>query len=203
MKTKSVIVKSLQFIMCITLLSGVIGFGFSLNVNAEEVAINRYMNEIGENINKKIQSDPILSLSSNPYDYIRDDNAFNELIKLGPEIVPILYNRIVSSENNGLQEYIYAIAAEEILQLDLKEISIDGYKWADAKTWSKSFSKFSNDLERNLFDIQNSNYSEIIKSEKIKELGIQAIPLIKSDNIDKKDKDNIIKLNEFMKNSKK
>jgi len=53
-------------------------------------------------------------LTSNPYDYARSSPAFHAFSSLDRSAVPILAARIARSRQNGLREYLWALAAENL-----------------------------------------------------------------------------------------
>lgn len=64
------------------------------------------------------------SFSSSPYTYIKDSKDFENIVALGNPALPILKKMLDESNNNGLIEYIYAIAIEKISKVDIREEQI-------------------------------------------------------------------------------
>ena len=67
----------------------------------------------------KLLRNPQLSASSNPYEYIQNNKNFNDLVNLGTDALPVIAEKIMNSNDDGLKEYILAIAAEKIAKIDL------------------------------------------------------------------------------------
>jgi len=53
-------------------------------------------------------------LTSNPYDYARSSPAFHQFSLLHRDAIPVLAARIGRSRQNGLREYLWALAAENL-----------------------------------------------------------------------------------------
>ncbi len=141
----------------------------SVNVSAAKIIDN----------NMSIIMNSLTSLpktsSSNPYDYIRDSNEFNNIVVIGPDALPIIKQRIDDSDENGLREYILAIAAEKIAKVDLKG---DNLGWSTGKEWSDKWSNHLKNLSSNFKNIISSNKDAETKNLEIVRLGTPALPLI-------------------------
>jgi hypothetical protein len=77
--------------------------------------------------------DYTVSLSSNPYDYIKgvDSNKdYKYIVLQGEKSLNYMLNKFANSDNNGLEEYIMAIACSEILQENPTS-----KKWATGREW--------------------------------------------------------------------
>lgn len=170
-----------------------------LVANAAEQKTDELMTEIQYRIDESLKFEGKytvngrpLALSSNPYDYIKNNNEYNELVKLGNNAVEELYILQTDSEKyDSLERYIIAIAIEEITKTNLKES--ETYFWEDANTFSKSWNKFSNEAEKNILNILNDNtLAREEKAEKICFYGTLATDVIEnltSSNLSKIDKD--------------
>lgn len=150
-------------------------FTLNFNVNAVEKQVDNNINKIMENIAKKqYERDPLAS-SSNPYDYIKDNSEFNNLVDIGPDALSVIKKRVDESSENGLKEYILAIAAEKIAKVDLKG---DNFGWATAKEWSGKWNTHLKNLSTNFKSINKSDKSSEAKNAEIIELGTPALPFI-------------------------
>ena len=87
---------------------------------------NEILNTIGELGNSSSCT------SSNPYDYILDSKAFDRLTSYGLEALPVVLNELEESEQDGLKEYLLALAVEKISGRDLRA---EGLEWATGKEW--------------------------------------------------------------------
>jgi hypothetical protein len=97
-----------------------------------------------QTIEKKLNSitnpkDSRVSLSSNPYDYIKgvdSDKDYKYIVSQGKESLNFMLSKFSNSNKNGLEEYIMAIACSEIL----KENSTSK-NWASGREWYDNYTK--------------------------------------------------------------
>jgi hypothetical protein len=78
-----------------------------------------------------------VSLSSNPYDYIKgvDSNKdYKYIVLQGEKSLNYILNKFAVSDKNGLEEYIMAIACSEILQENPAS-----KKWASGREWYDNY----------------------------------------------------------------
>ena len=136
--------------------------------------IDRNMISIMDDVNKLTTQDPKSSMSSNPYSYINNAN-YKSIINLGSEALPILVNRIDQSKENGLREYILAIAIEEIAKVDLKK---NRGEWGTAKEFTKVWKTHLRQIPSNVNNIVASNEANEKKVQKLVLQGTPAIPFI-------------------------
>ncbi|MGE5342627.1 MAG: hypothetical protein ACM3SY_14225 [Candidatus Omnitrophota bacterium] len=113
-------------------------------------------------------------ISSNPYDYINNE-SFRKIVKLGPEALMTIRSMIRESDENGLKEYILAIAAEEIAKTDLKG---DHFGWENGKKWTQQWDFYMRSLSGKVAEIFKSGIPVTEKNKALVKLGIPAIPLI-------------------------
>ncbi|KRE59581.1 hypothetical protein [Paenibacillus sp. Soil750] len=155
------------------------------NVSAAEKQINESFAAISEQINKEISLQSNLSFSSNPYDYIKQNADFDNIIKLGNDALPYLDKKLANSKQNGLQEYITAIAIERIAKLDLKEN--ENTAWENGKgfsaKWNLHLKSIPSSVDAILTDKQLNSDDKV---KKIIKLGTPAIPFI-ADKIERGD----------------
>lgn len=146
---------------------------------SEKVNIN--LKNIDTSIQKEIDNQTPLSLSSNPYDYIADNEYYDTIIKLGVAALPQLETTLQESKSNGLNEYIIAIAMNEISKADVKEILNDQYAWANAKAFLEVWSKIKSSATGDVIKIiQDKNLKLEEKKEKIENYGVLAVPAMES-----------------------
>lgn len=143
---------------------------------AVEKQIDDNMTAITQHINKEIFLKTELSYSSNPYDYIKENKDFDSIISLGNDAIPALHKRLSKSPNDGLQEYILAIAIEQISKTDLKKKQSS--QWETPKGFSKQWNKHLKELPATVDAITNSQAAPEDKINQIIELGTPAIPFI-------------------------
>lgn len=150
-------------------------FTFSINtVSAAEKQTNALINEIQYRIEESLKTEGAylsngmpLAMSSNPYDYIKDNAEYDKLIALGEESLDDLYELQQDKDKyDSFQRYIIAIAIEEITKTDLKQS--EEYFWMDADGFSEKWNNFSTEAEKNVIDILNNN--SLSENEKIENI---------------------------------
>jgi hypothetical protein len=113
-------------------------------------------------------------VSSNPYDYIKT-RYYRRIVAMGPIALMTIREMILTSTENGLKEYILAIAAEDIAQVDLKG---DSFAWATAKEFCRRWDDHIGQLPQSVANILRSGQSISAKNNALVKLGIPAIPFI-------------------------
>jgi len=83
-----------------------------------------------EQVMADIAADPTVGASSNPWDYIGVSPAFPRLIERGEPALEAIACEIELGEENGLREYLLAIAGNTILGKDRQYGD-----WDNAKGW--------------------------------------------------------------------
>ena len=181
MQTKT----KLKIILVFVFLVG-IGFWVSMQQSNTSIAaqIDQNFLAIQKDLSKMIIENPEMASSSNPYDYIKDNKNFDNIVQLGDDALPIIAQKIKSSNDNGLNEYILAIAIERIAKVDLKK---NGEGWTTAKEFSQVWSKHLRNIPNSVEQIVTSNQSDNLKMENLINLGTPALPFI----IDKVEQGNI------------
>lgn len=84
---------------------------FKAQVNMEN-KIQQNIAELEQSISD-LTSTPV-GLSSSPYDYIKDNQAFENIVELGKPALPKLKTLLKQSDKYGLIENIYTIAIDKI-----------------------------------------------------------------------------------------
>lgn len=158
----------------------IVAICFNLTISSVQASVFYQYNENMENLriylSKLAEDNPQKASSSNPYDYITDNKYYNEIVLLGIEVLPYLKETLNDASNYGLDEYICAIAIEDIVSIDLKG---KGKKpWATAREFNVTFNSFVNGLERSVTEIVSSNIKNDDKVDELYELGILAIPYL-------------------------
>lgn len=139
------------------------------------------MEKIDKSIQREIREQTDLSFSSNPYDYIQNSEYYDNVVKLGVAALPELENMLKTSENNGLNEYIIAIAIEEISHADVNAIleNPDGCGWENAKEFSGEWAKIKAEANVRVEKIIQSNALENKeKAALISDYGVLAVPVM-------------------------
>lgn len=142
-----------------------------------EKQIDNSMVAITKQINKEISLKTELSYSSNPYDYVKENQDFKDIVNLGNAAIPLLHKKLSASPNDGLQEYLLAIAIEQISKTDLKKE--ESTQWQDAKEFSSQWKKYLQAIPAKVDEISaNMQLPTEVKLQQIQELGTPAIPFI-------------------------
>lgn len=114
--------------------------------------------------------------SSNPYDYANSEN-FDNIVNLGIPALPVIVEEIESSDMNGLREYLFAIAVEEITKTSLKE---KAYGWSNGKEWMNQWKIYLRNIPVQVDYIVNDTESTVEEKETaLDELGMMSLPYIK------------------------
>ena len=59
-------------------------------------------------------------MSSNPYDYIKEDKNYDDILQLGNDAFQYMLKSLENSRENGLNEYIMAMACSDMLEKTLQ-----------------------------------------------------------------------------------
>lgn len=158
----------------------VIAFGLSVgyligrpkNVNAQ---IDSDMQGIMRDINKVMENRSDTALSSNPYDYIENSEGYRDIIDIGIPALPALLSRMENNpDKGGLEQYIMAIAVEDIGGVQLRDL---GYQWSTGAEWQKAFLEFKAMLGQDFEKLSaQKSLSVVEKVAKLNKYGLFAIP---------------------------
>lgn len=173
-------IKSGKFIYCflsvILIVSLVVTFfaGSVKTASAAEKQTDILINEIQYRIDESLKTEGAylsngmpLAMSSNPYDYIQNDDEYDKLIALGEESLDDLYELQQDNDKyNSFQRYIIAIAIEDITKTDLKQS--EEYFWMDADSFSEKWDDFSTESEEKMMNILNDK--SLSNDEKIEDI---------------------------------
>jgi len=141
-----------------------------------------------EEIDEEIADKTDLSYSSNPYDYIQNNQYYNNILSLGIEALPIIVDELKDSDESGLKEFILSLAIEDISGIKLS--TIEG-EWKDSDEFLDKYEMFMRNVEDNVnVIITSKEASKNEKLERLKQYGIYAVPYLKAVT-DNQDKDHI------------
>lgn len=181
---KTYLYKSLLIVGTLCSVYLIICFAFESEVYSEvsQGKIENYIDKMTYEIDRGKMENPLLSAGSNPYDYIVDNEYYYEVIAAGLSAIPVLENYIVNN-GNGLNEYIAAIAIEEIAAVNLKGISIaDGMTWANANEFSENWNYLAEIVPGIVEQTLSGDTSDTEKQNVLEELGALALPYIIESN---------------------
>lgn len=141
-----------------------------------EKQIDANITLLAKQIQNEISNKTKLSLSSNPYDYIKDSEEYENIVKLGTKAFPVLEKKIDESGGSGLLDYIYAAAIEEIAKVNLKEDDPAPWDTGDkfSEKWKVKLESIPGDVEK----IASSEQSDEDKIRSLTKLGLPAVPFI-------------------------
>jgi hypothetical protein len=110
--------------------------------------------------------------SSNPYDYTRNNPAFDRVVAMGYEALPGLEEYLPN--HGGLDGYLVCIAIEKITRCDLKQF--DEFMWASAGgfPWNKYLEQMPSMVEETLA----RNLDSDAQAAEIAKLGAPAVPYV-------------------------
>lgn len=146
-----------------------------VNIKAEQ--LNKEIISLENSLNEAVSEKSELAYSSNPYDYVKNNESYKKIVAMGYEVIPLIQDRIDKSENDGLCEYILAIAAEDISKTNLKTAANGEYSFSTAKEWSQNLTKFKENLDSIIIKI-NQNQDVTIRNKELEKLGIYALPYL-------------------------
>ncbi|HZK39046.1 MAG TPA: hypothetical protein VFD23_02695 [Clostridia bacterium] len=146
--------------------------------NATNEKLDKGISELKIDFQEQALNQPDLSFSSNPYDYVKDNENYRQIVTLGYKAIPAIQKKIESSSENGLVEYTLAIAAEEIAQTDLKVVLDGQYKYETAKDFSVKWDSFTSDLKSNIKRVMDKEKDTTRRNKELESLGIFALPYL-------------------------
>ncbi len=147
--------------------------------NTMAQTLNANITNMMNNIESGASSDLKTQLSSNPYDYAKNNVHFDKIVNIGPSVLPLIEDYINKSSNLGLTEYLLAIAAEKIAKVDLKSDNAgDKYGWTTGKEFAEAFDKHLKKIPSSVDSILSSGETQNGKIDDLEKLGIPAIPYV-------------------------
>ena len=149
---KKILKKRFNLVFCTIVLSIVLIFIFKDNLTKKSFA--REVDEIYTGMDKYIENEvkinSSLAMSSNPYDYIKNNPYYDKIVSMGVKVLPEL-ERHLQIEGEGLDGYISALAIEEIF--DRSVSSIKNNAWENGKEFESLWLVVKNDIEDDITGI--------------------------------------------------
>lgn len=167
--------KLLGMLLSMIFVTGLLSVAFTAALSAE---IDNNIDSLVQSIDDISMLEPSRHASPNPYDYVQGNASFKNLVALGPDALPIIENKINSSKDDGLKEYLLAIAAEEIARVNLKDSSGTIQPWSTGKEWAKAWRKHLHDVPDKVASVADSDQIAEAKTAELVKLGTPAIPFI-------------------------
>lgn len=115
-------------------------------------------------------------LSSNPYDYVKENPEYRKIVALGYRALPALEVALNESEDSGLREYMICIAIEEITNCDLKRFGDS--RWEAADGFKVEWPTYLESVPDRTRDIMSSKMTLDEKREELTKLGAPAVPYV-------------------------
>lgn len=168
--------KAFKFLAVFAALTIVISVVSINNIMAStSYQIDSNMNVIMDKVAEMSAKQSPEMMSSNPYDYIKDNSNYEKIVALGLDALPIIKDKLDKTNENGLREYILAIAAEEIAKVDLKN---NTYNWINGKEWLNEWNKLLRFIPENVDIITSGTLDNNAKNAALSKLGVAAVPYI-------------------------
>lgn len=111
-----------------------------------------------------------------PYDYVRDNKDYSDLVAKGQSILPDLESALDASPNDGLVAYMIAIAIEDITGTDIR--TDFAVSWDTPNTFLDAWGSFVESVPDQIVTILDSDDTKSGKVEKLKKYGVLAIPTL-------------------------
>jgi len=90
--------------------------------------------QVMNDISRAEESSPTIGLSSNPFTYAEISPALDRLVARGKPALDAIADEVESSADDGLREYLLAIAGQRIMD----EVKPDGL-WSTGKGWARYY----------------------------------------------------------------
>lgn len=146
-------------------------------VSAIENEVQFNLEKMEHSIDQMMEVDPLLALSSNPYDYIKNNQYYDNIMNLNIEALPYLEKELKNSQENGLNEYIFVIAMQEISKVDINGILEKEYAWENAKEFESKWTHVKNTVNDDVLNIIKSDSLSLKQKEnKLSCYGLLAVP---------------------------
>lgn len=130
------------------------------------------VSNIQESIDNLASSE--VAASSNPYDYVKNNEDFKAIIAAGVVALPELEQLLIDSEQDGLMEFIYAIAMEQISKVDMRQAA----EWSTGKEFLTIYTSYIEEIPSKVELIADEPINDVDKIDQLKALGTPAIPYI-------------------------
>ena len=113
-----------------------VGCNNATGVNRQEMRklVHNDITQVMGDIARAEESSPTIGLSSNPFTYAEISPALGRLVVRGKPALDAIADEIESSEEDGLREYLLAIAGHRIMG----EVKPDEF-WSTGKGWARYY----------------------------------------------------------------
>lgn len=142
-----------------------------------EKDINDLIKDYNERLANPSEEDTKLFLSSNPYDFVEDNMYYDRIVAQG--VASLAELEEISKSSDSFTQYILAIAVEDIIKVDLKASGYTSdFFWDTGDKFLVSLSEYKKFVSKEVESIVTSDIEISEKEEKLKELGVLAVPYI-------------------------
>lgn len=114
--------------------------------------------------------------SSNPYDYVCGNPAFDSIVAMGYEALPGLDEHLRSNNTGGLRDYLVCVAIETITRCDLKQF--EDFAWADSPSFAGGWNHYLERMPSLVAGILEGDMSPRAQAGEIRKLGAPAVPYV-------------------------
>lgn len=115
-------------------------------------------------------------LSSNAYDYLDENRAFEEIVALGYDALPGLEEHLATTATAGLGDYLVCVAIETIMRCDLKRL--EDYTWADSRVFAERWDRYLREVPSRVEEIIQCDLCARVQGSEIAKLGAAAVPYV-------------------------
>jgi len=117
------------------------------NINTSALDSIDVKNKVDQLLKEIVDNGPVAS--SNPYDYIKNSKAFDELVAMGNPALEYMFDSFAKSNEDGLKEYVMASACAKIMGTfdEQKGIGVPS-----GRDWFYKYGVFEKDADFHIVD---------------------------------------------------
>lgn len=115
-------------------------------------------------------------LSSNPYDYTKENPAFDAVVAMGYEALPGLEGKLRTERPDGLDGYLICVAIETITRCDLKQF--EEFTWAHAGGFLAQWEEYLERMPSLVEEILERDLCMKVQGGEIAKLGAPVVPYV-------------------------
>lgn len=171
----------LSFIICFTVaIVGIIVLSlYNYSTASADDKLNISIKEMNNAVNSIIENNPVVAAQSNPYAYAKGNEYYEKIVAAGPEIIPEIEKVLKAENGNGLNEYLLAIAIEEIAKTDIRAIDEEDYAWSVAGEFTEKWAIVKEEAPGRVASLlSDKNISDEQKIVALSNYGLLAIPAV-------------------------
>ena len=148
-------------------------------------AVSAMVNNLIQTMSKPYPEGDARYFSSNPYDYTKENPAFDQVVAMGYEVLDPLEGYL--PDHAGLDGYLVCIAIEKIMRCDLKQF--DEFTWADAISFRTQWNKYLARMPSSVDEVLARELAPAAQAAEIAQLGAPAVPYVveHAESLDRQD----------------